>query len=201
MPLQNRITPFGEFIATPARGTLLGNRGGRLHDAERRLTKRRWTNKAWICCRLEFNNRHRDVWGGSYTELFFLDEVTALAAGHRPCFECRREDAERFANLFSAGRDRASACEMDKVLHAERLDRKAKRLHRLAIDGLPDGAMIVRDGDAFAVRGDALLRWTSQGYTERLPRPRAVHANVLTPPRTLKVLARGYAPQWHPSAT
>jgi len=200
MPLQNRVTPFGEFIATPARGTLMGNRGGRLHDAQRKLTARRWTSKQWICCRLEFNNRHREVWGDSYTELFFLDEVTALAAGHRPCFECRRKDAERFAGLFSTRGGRASAGEMDKALHAERLEGRAKRLHRLPIEDLPDGATISREGEAFAVRGSAMLRWTAQGYTERLPRPRGGHVDVLTPPSTLGVLARGYAPQWHPSA-
>jgi hypothetical protein len=200
VPLQNRVTPFGEFIATPARGTLMGNRGGRLHDSKRKLTARRWTSKQWICCKLELNSRHRDVWGDSYTELFFLDEVTAFAAGHRPCFECRRKDAERFAAWFGAGEGRASAGEMDKVLHAERLHGKAKRLHRLAIDSLPEGAMIARDGEAFGVRGDVLLRWKPQGYAERLPRPRAIRADVLTPPSTLKVLARGYAPQWHPSA-
>ena len=146
MPLQNRVTPFGELIATPARGTLLGNRGGRIHDDERKLTARRWTSKQWICCQLDFNNRHRKVWGDGYTELFFLDEVTALAAGHRPCFECRRKDAERFAALFSGKAKRASAPAMDKILHAERLAGKAKRTHRRAIDTLPDGAMIVRDG-------------------------------------------------------
>src|SRR6478609_2298786 len=97
MPLPSRVDPFGNLFATAARGTLMGNRGGRLHDSHRTLTKRRWTSRAWICCRLDFNDRHRAVWGDSYTELFFLDEVTAFAAGHRPCFECRRKDAERFA--------------------------------------------------------------------------------------------------------
>ena len=106
MPLQNRISPFGEFIAMPARGTLMGNRGGRLHDESRKLTARRWTSKQWICCKLEFNDRHRDVWADSYTELFFLDEVTAFAAGHRPCFECRRKDAQRFAVMFGGGNER-----------------------------------------------------------------------------------------------
>jgi hypothetical protein len=109
MPVQNRIDPFGKLVATPARGTLMGNRGGRLHDANSKLGTRRWASKQWICCELEFKNRHRDVWGDSYTELFFLDEVTAFAAGHRPCFECRRKDAERFAALFANARQRASA--------------------------------------------------------------------------------------------
>ena len=200
MPLQNRVTPFGEFIASPARGTLFGNRGGRIHNDERRLTARRWTSKQWICCRLDFNNRHRKVWGDGYTELFFLDEVTALAAGHRPCFECRRKDAERFAALFSGKAKRASAPAMDKILHAERLAGKAKRTHRRAIDTLPDGAMIVRAGEAFAVRGNSLLHWTPAGYDRRLARPRGIAADVLTPPAILTVLARGYAPLWHASA-
>jgi len=101
MPLQNRVSPFGELVASHARGTLMGNRGGRLHNDKRRLARRRWTSRQWICCKLDFNNRHRKVWGRGYTELFFLDEVTAFAAGHRPCFECRRKEAERFATLFS----------------------------------------------------------------------------------------------------
>ena len=108
MPLPNRVDPFGELFAAPARGTLMGNRGGRIHDDRRQLGARRWASKQWICCRLDFKDRHRTVWGDGYTELFFLDEVTAFAAGHRPCFECRRKDAERFAALF-AGADPSSA--------------------------------------------------------------------------------------------
>src|SRR6476646_8354138 len=131
MPLQNRVTPFGELIASPARGTLLGNRGGRIHDDERKLTARRWTSKQWICCQLDFNNRHRKVWGDGYTELFFLDEVTALAAGHRPCFECRRADAKAFAEKWAEawGGGIPYAPEMDEVLHAERLTGREKRTH------------------------------------------------------------------------
>jgi hypothetical protein len=200
MPLQNRVTPFGEFIASPARGTLLGNRGGRIHNDERRLTARRWTSKQWICCRLDFKGRRREVWGRYYTELFFLDEATALAAGHRPCFECRRRDAERFAALFSGQAKRASAPAMDKILHAERLDGKAKRTHRQNIDRLPDGALIVREGEAFAVRGNSLLHWTPAGYDRRMARPRGATVDVLTPPAILTVLARGYAPLWHQTA-
>jgi hypothetical protein len=200
MRLQNRVTPFGEFIATSARGTLMGNRGGRLHDDERKLTARQWTSKQWICCRLEFNNRHRAVWGNSYTELFFLDEMTAFAAGHRPCFECRRKDVERFAFLFGGGTRRATAAEMDKLLHAERLDGKAKRRHQRELDHLPDGAMIARADEAYAVRGNDLLRWTPAGYAERVPRPRGITVDVLTPPSILRVLARGYGPLWHATA-
>src|SRR5882672_9220709 len=185
MPLQNRVDPFGELFAASARGTLMGNRGGRIHNDDKWLTKRRWTSRQWICCVLEFHGRQRNVWGRYYTELFFLDEVTAFAAGNRPCFECRRKDAERFAALFSGKPKRASAPAMDKVLHAERLDGKAKRLHRRRIDTLADGAMIALDGDAFAVRGKRLLRWTPSGYSGTQARPRATQVDVLTPPSIL----------------
>src|SRR5215468_5545284 len=143
MPLPNRVDPFGDLFADASRGSLFGNRGGRFHRADRTLGLRRWVSRAWICCRLEFKGRHRDVWGAGYTELFFLDEPTALAAGHRPCFECRRADAQAFAAAF-AGSDAAasSADEIDRALHAQRLDRRGKRCHRLAIDALPDGAFL-----------------------------------------------------------
>ncbi len=200
MPLQNRVTPFGELIATPARGTLMGNRGGRIHTDDKKLTSRRWASRQWICCVLDFRGRQRDVWGRYYTELFFLDEVTAFAAGHRPCFECRRKDAMRFAGLFAGKKKRASATAMDDILHAERLDGKSKRTQRRALDALPDGAMIARDGEAFALRGKHLLRWTPAGYTQAKPRPRGIEVDVLTPPSILAVLARGYAPLWHESA-
>ncbi|HLA20863.1 MAG TPA: hypothetical protein VJZ74_05345 [Pseudolabrys sp.] len=200
MSLQNRVTPFGEFIANPARGLLMGNRGGRLHDDKRKLGARRWTSRQWICCRLAFNSRHRKVWGDGYSELFFLDEVTALAAGHRPCFECRRKDAEHFATLFSKKKQRATAAAMDTELHGERLAGKDKRMHRRSIDELPDGAMIAIGGDAFAVRDRRLLRWTPTGYAGAQARPRRIEVDVLTPPSILAVLSRGYVPLWHPSA-
>jgi len=200
MPLPNRVSPFGELFATPARGTLMGNRGGRIHTDDRKLTSRRWASRQWICCVLDFKGRQRDVWGRYYTELFFLDEVTAFAAGHRPCFECRRKDAERFAKLFSGEGKRATATAMDQVLHAERLDGKVKRLHRRALDSLPDGAMIARDNEAFAVRGPQLLRWTPSGYDRAVPRPRGIEVDVLTPPSILNVLEAGYVPRWHSSS-
>jgi hypothetical protein len=200
MSLQNRVTPFGEFIATLARGTMMDNRGGRLHGAQRQLGPRRWASKQWVCCKLEFSDCHRTLWGNDYTELFFLDEVTAFAAGHRPCFECRRKDAERFGALFLGQKIRARAAATDKVLHAERLDGKAKRVHRRALDALSDGAMIVVDGAPFAVRGDYLLRWTPTGYAVIQRRQRGITVDVLTPLAMLAVLTRGYAPHWHPSA-
>ena len=140
------------------------------------------------------------MWGDGYTELFFLDEVTALAAGHRPCFECRRKDAENFAALFSVKTRRAGAPAMDAVLGAERLDGKIKRSQQRKIDALPDGAMVALDGVAYALRGRRLLRWTPSGYTGAKPRPRRVAVDVLTPPSILTVLTAGYRPLWHPSA-
>ena len=203
MPLQNRVDPFGELFATSARGTMFGNRGGRFHTDDRRLTKRRWASRQWICCVLDFKNRQRDVWGRYYTELFFLDEPTALAAGHRPCFECRRKDAEAFAEAWrqaSRLRERPYAPDMDEQLHAERLDGRTKRLHRRKLDDLPDGAFVALEEGAFAVRGGSLLHWTPNGYDTRKSRPRGVTADVLTPPAILSVLKVGYQPLWHPSA-
>jgi hypothetical protein len=203
MPLQNRVDPFGELFADSSRGLFLGNRGGRFHTDNRTLMRRRWVSRTWICCVLEFKNRHRDVWGTSYTELFFLDEVTALAAGHRPCFECRRKDAVAFAASWQQAfklRAPPRAGAMDAVLHRERLDGHGKRRHRRVLDALPDGAVVALEEGAFAVRGGMLLRWTPSGYTACRRRPRGRTVDVLTPPAMLAVLAAGYSPQWHPSA-
>lgn len=203
MPLSNRINPFGELFATRARGTMFGNRGGKFHRDDQTLGKRRHVTRAWICCLLTFKNRHREVWGRGYTELFFLDEVTALAAGHRPCFECRRRDAQAFAAAWARAKKlgvppRAGA--MDETLHVERLEDRAKRKHRMPIDKLPDGALVALGDVAWAVRGSSLLRWTPSSYDARMRRPTKVPVDVLTPPATLAVLRAGYRPQWHPSA-
>jgi hypothetical protein len=203
MPLQNRVNPFGELFATPERGLLFGNRGGRFHTDAKTLTARRWASRQWICCELEFKGRQRDVWGRFYTELFFLDEPTALAAGHRPCFECRRKEAAAFAGAWREAKRlpaQPSADAMDIVLHEERLAGRAKRLHRHDIDALPDAAFVLVDGVACTVRGDALLRWTPRGYDGRTPRPRGATVDALTPPAILAVLSNGYRPRWHPSA-
>jgi hypothetical protein len=204
--LQNRVDPFGDLKAVSARGLLLGNRGGRIHTGERTLTRRRWTSRAWICCLLAFKNRHRAVWGNSYTELFFLDEPTALAAGHRPCFECRRADALAFAAAWARGHGLAApprAPAMDTVLQAQRLDGRVKRRHRAALDELPDGAMFAggeRGDHALAVRGQTLLPWTPSGYGSPQSRPRGIAVDLLTPPAIVAALAAGYRPRWHPSA-
>jgi hypothetical protein len=203
MPLQNRVTPFADLVAVPARGLFMGNRGGRFHTDAKTLTARRWASRQWICCVLDFKGRHRNVWGRFYTELFFLDEPTALAAGHRPCFECRRRDALAFAERWQSAhtlRARPKAADMDNVLHDERLRGRAKRVHRRNIEALPDGAFVALGEGAFAVRGQSLLRWTPLGYDRRAVRPHRIEVEVLTPPAILAVLSAGYRPLWHPSA-
>jgi hypothetical protein len=204
MPLQNRVTPTGDIVATRHRGLFTGNRGI-IHDpATRTLLNRRWSSKAWLTCVCEFRGRRRDVMGTqSWTELFFFDEATAFAAGHRPCFYCRRDDANRFRAAWEQGNGVAKmrAPEMDEVLHAERLDGKAKRLHALPIplEQLPDGAMVqAGDENCLVVQGRALL-WSFKGYREISYALRDAH--LLTPPSTLRALGAGYRPLLHPSAT
>ena len=196
MPLQNRVDPFGELHAAPERGLLMGNRGGRFHDDAQKLGARRHVSRRWIACVCDFKGRRRAVWGAGYTELFFLDEPTALAAGHRPCFECRHADAIAFAQAFGA----ATADAIDRLLDAERRDGRAKRLHKMPLEALPDGAMIARGGAAFAVRGDRLLQWSFGGYVGAEPRPRGA-ALVLPPPSICAALTRGYAPRWRACVT
>jgi hypothetical protein len=200
MPLQNRVTPFGDIVAIPQRGMFMGNRGI-IHDpATRTLLARRWATKTWIVCACEYKGVRRAVMRTrSWTELFFLDEATALAAGHRPCFACRREAAERFRAAWAKGNgvDPPSAAAIDTVLHAERLDGRAKRLHLLSgrMDALPDGAMVSAGEIAYVITGKAVLCWTPAGY-RTAPAPEDVR--LLTPPSTLRALAAGYRPVLHP---
>ena len=200
MPLQNRVTPLGELVADPARGLVYGNRGC-LHDEAGRI-RRRYNGKRWIACRLECRGwlRRSLLQPGRFTELFFLDEATAFAAGHRPCALCRREDYVRFGELFPGA---SGADAMDAKLHAERIVDRAQRHHEAALDELPDGAFVLRDGGPWLVRGDALLRWTPGGYAERAPRPESARALLVTPPSLVAVLRAGWAggvPLLHPSA-
>ncbi len=174
----------------------MGNRGI-LHDDRRTLGRRRWTHKAWICCVTEFRGRRRQVMApGRYTELFFLDEAVALAAGHRPCFECRRAAAKSFAACWG-GTPRAP--DMDRVLHAERLAGKRQQTRRCGLAALPDGAFVRLEDDAWLVRGPLLLRYTPAGYDAAVTRP-AGAVETLTPPAALRALSAGYAPLLHPSA-
>jgi hypothetical protein len=202
MPLQNRVTPTGEIIATAHRGMFTGNRGI-IHDpASRTLLRKRWAGTAWITCVCEFRGWRRQVMGTrSWTELFFLDEATALAAGHRPCFFCRREDANRFRAAWQQGNGvaRILARDIDAVLHRERLDHGRKRLHPLPgpLRELPNGAMVQRGSESYLiVHGKALL-WSAAGYT--LAADSIAEATLLTPPSTLRALEAGYAPVLHPS--
>jgi hypothetical protein len=198
----SRVNPFGALFVTEARGHYMGNRGGRIHVNSYSLGNRRYISSRWICCCLEFKGRRRRVWSDSYTELFFLDEPTALAAGHRPCFECRRRDASDFAERWRRSQRlnmRPRAAEMDKRLHAERLDGRYQRRHAAPFTGLPDGTFVVVEGRACAVRGKALLHWTPAGYATWRPRPGNGMAELLTPPAIVAVLAAGYSPRWHPS--
>jgi hypothetical protein len=198
MGLQNRVRPDGELEARPERGSLMGNRGGRIHDpATQSLTSRRWVSRRWICCLLEFNERRRQVWSESYTELFFLDEITALAAGHRPCYECRRTAANAFALAVARSdglRNALGADALDRRLHMERLEGREKRLHKLPFHSLPDGAMILHQSEFFAVAGSDLLRWTPRGYASRIERPGHGTADTITPPTAIAALASGYKP-------
>ncbi|MGA2491499.1 MAG: hypothetical protein ABSF67_00960 [Roseiarcus sp.] len=194
-PLQNRVDPYGALVAVAARGALMGNRGGRFHRPDRTLGRRRWASRQWISCLCAFQGRHRRVWGDSYTELFFLDEPTALAAGHRPCFLCRRADAEAFRRAFAAGGGR-SAPEMDVVLHRERLADLPGGAVERPIAELPDGAMIERNGRPYALRGEALLPWSFFGYGSPEPRPVAERVRALTPPAIVAALMAGYRPRW-----
>ena len=195
------MTPFGDIVATPARGLLFGNRGV-LHDADGQLV-RTWQVRRWIACALEFRGRHRELLQpGRYTELFFLDEATSLAAGHRPCRECRYADHQRFRQAWQAARggDLPRADDIDRVLHAERLDGRAKRKHPARLGDLPDGAMIGEDGSAWLVSGRRLLLWTPFGYGAERRLPASATVAALTPPSVLGAIRGGYAVQRHPSA-
>ncbi len=202
MPKQNRVSPVGTLVAAPERGTFMGNRGC-LHDAAERI-RRPWQLKRWIVCVLAFKGRQRRVMApGRYTELFFLDEATALAAGHRPCAECRRGrfNAFRAALTREPGTPAPSAVEIDTTLHAERLKPdRTKRLHTAELDALPDGVFVLVPGDRtpHLVRGSELLAWSFAGYTKRVARPRAIVVDVLTPELTVRAIRGGYAPQVHP---
>jgi len=203
MPLQNRVTPTGDIVATAHRGMFTGNRGI-IHDpATKTLLKKRWSSPAWITCVCEFRGWRRKVMGGrSWTELFFLDEATAFAAGHRPCFFCRRDDANRFRAAWEEGNGVKGirAREMDVVLHRERLERGKKRLHPLPmpVAQLPDGAMVQVGEASFLIVQGRALQWSMAGYSEA--ECAIDNAQLLTPPSTLCALNAGYRPVLHPGA-
>jgi hypothetical protein len=207
MPLRNRVTPLGELIPAPARGLVYANRGC-LHDARGNI-RRRWAVRRWIACRLEFKGWQRGpmMQPGKFTELFFLDEATAFAAGHRPCALCRREDYNRFGVIWAGLHGgEAGADAIDLRLHGERVDPEthAHRTHEAPYDGLPDAAFVLADGDPYLVLGDRLLLWSPSGYAARRPRPPRGTATVITPPSLVEVLRSGWrdaaVPLLHPSS-
>jgi hypothetical protein len=201
VPLQNRVTPSGDIIATPHRGLFTGNRGI-IHDPATKTLTRRWAGTAWLTCVCEFRGRRREVMGGrSWTELFFLDEATAFAAGHRPCFFCRRDDANRFRAAWQQGNGVTGvrARDIDAVLHRERLSGGKKRLHAvpLPLEELPDGVMVQEGTESILIVQGRALSWSPAGY--RKTQSVLQDAMLLTPPSTLRALSAGYRPVLHPS--
>lgn len=206
--MRNRVDPSGQIHDVAARGLFTGNRGI-IHDPDTKtLTGRHWTTKAWICCALEWKGGRREVMGrnapgggAGWTELFFLDEVTALSAGHRPCFTCRREAAMRFFACLEgefAGKPRAA--DVDARLHGERLatGARAKPLSLIDLPGLPDGTMIASGSSAYALRERRARPWSFEGYGTPVALSDLARAplTLITPPTIMKALRAGYRPVW-----
>jgi hypothetical protein len=199
MPLQNRVSPYGTLFRTPGRGTLMGNRGGTIHNDAREIV-RRYASRRWIACVLEFKGRWRPVMAPRrYTELFFLDEAVALAAGHRPCAECRRDRYNAFRRAWNAEHP-PGAVAMDAVLHPARMDRHGRKVTwQSQLASLPNGTFIEFDAAPWLVWDDALALWTPEGYTRRIGRAAAGPVTVLTPRPIVECLSVGYEPMVHPS--
>jgi hypothetical protein len=196
MPLQNRVDPFGTIFRSPARGTFMGNRGGAIHNHRREIV-RAFKSQRWITCLLEFKGRRRSVMSpGLYTELFFLDEAVSLAAGHRPCAECRRERFHAFRNALRAG----SAPGIDAELHRARISGRAEKVtYQAEPRSLPNGSFIAIEQSAYLIWNNALMLWTPERYTTRRPVPEGL-VTVLTPEPIVRCLREGYKPEVHESA-
>ncbi len=195
-PQRNRVTPMGDIIATGLRGGWLGNRGI-LHRGHDVVSFHR--SDLWIICALQHKDWRLPQWQpGHFTVLFFHDEAVAMAAGHRPCALCRRDEYRAFstavADRMPVGR---SAKELDRLLHAERLHRRThrRRLHQLAWPDLPDGTFALQDGIPVLVLAGRVITWTDGGYTAAAPRPSSGTATVITPPTTIAALHAGYPVQ------
>lgn len=201
MSRPNRVAPDGQLLAVADRGLMWGNRGALLNAAGALVRHSR--GRGWVVCVLEFKGRHRTQWQpGRLTELYFLDEATALTAGHRPCGECRVAAYQRFQKAWGAAHPGVTtwARAMDEVLHADRLaGPSVHRTYQAFVGDLPDGAMLRWDGRDWLVLGRELLAWSPAGYGDRCPRP-AAEVTVLTPRCTVAAIAAGYAPEFHPSA-
>lgn len=213
MPLQNRVTPEGEIVALSERGLFMGNRGI-LHDAEQCLHAPRWRHPHWIICLLAYKGWHRRVMQpNTYTELFFMDEATALAAGHRPCALCQRSSYQAFQDALKVALHQDqhfTATSLDRMLHAARIEAGTRRQRRFEarLDDLPDGVMVTHQESSepeetavtWLVLGRYLLRWRPSGYDRSVRRPKGVTVQVLTPRPTVLALLQGYQPLLHPSA-
>lgn len=207
MPRQNRVSPLGDLICTPERGLVYGNRGC-LHDASGQI-RRPYATKRWIACRLRFRGRRRGplMAAGRFTELFFLDEATALAAGHRPCAECRRADYDQLRALWTELHpDLIGADAIDAQLHSERMVRgtSVRRIHEAPIAALPDGAFVMHEGTPCLVLGSRLLTWSPAGYLAAHRRPKRGSAKLITPPSLVDLLRTDRVPLvalLHPSAS
>jgi hypothetical protein len=200
MSLQNRVDPYGNLFRTPARGTIMGNRGGTLHNEKREIV-RPYLNRRWIACVLQFKDRHREVMAlRRYTELFFLDEAVAFAAGHRPCAECRRERFHAFRIAWGRGA-LLRAPEMDLELHRARIDNGRRKVtYDAALESLPNGCFVSIEGGAWLAWNDELLLWTPAGYGQRVPRTAKARVTVLTPEPIVECFRRGYVPEIHATA-
>src|SRR5579883_477330 len=204
MPLQNRVDPYGAIFRTPARGTMMGNRGGAIHNSDREIV-RRYVSRRWIACVLEFRGRHRTVMSpGHYTELFFLDEAVALAAGHRPCAECRCDRFNAFKDAWLRSENPREgeflfADAMDLELHQARIDQRRKKVYTAPSNSLPDGSFVRIDDAEWLVQGGALFRWSAARYVEKRPRAGDSMVAVLTPLPIVRCLAAGYRPEIHGS--
>ncbi len=199
--LQNRVDPQGNIIKTGARGLWMGNRG-QLHDEHQQLL-RSFKLKAWLICLLEFKGKKRQIMAPNrYTELFFLDEATAFAAGHRPCFECRRKDYDLFKSCWLKGNsqygfdENTSIQQIDAIFHKERVSAKGEKItYQNDCDNLPDGSFILFDQQPYLIANNALYAWTAFGYNKAQKLPKLKPATVLTPRSVVQTFRAGYKPQ------
>ncbi|MBB6110646.1 hypothetical protein SAMN05421821_107169 [Mucilaginibacter lappiensis] len=199
--LQNRVDPRGNIVKTSARGAWLGNRG-QLHGDTKTIL-RPFKLKAWLTCVLKFKGRHRQVMAPNlYTELFFFDEATAFSAGHRPCFECRRDDANRFKTAWLKGNPeygfdpKVHIEKIDEIIHQERIDKKGNKVtFEAAVHDLPDGVFIQIDNEPYLLANKMIWHWTPSGYEQMAPLPVSVKVIVLTPRSVVKAFRSGYRPQ------
>jgi hypothetical protein len=206
MPLRNRVDPLGSIFATTARGTFMGNRGGVLHNESLEIV-RQFATKRWITCLLEFKGRWRSVMSPHrYTELFFLDEAVALAAGHRPCAECRRGRFNFFREAWVRSTDAEGgtvplADQIDVALHRARINKRREKVgYQAPLDSLPDGCFIHMEGASYLVSGESLLLWSPDGYTKRVRRPNDLTVMVVTPEPMVRCIRQGYRPEIHESS-